>query len=282
MDINQKVNLICIVLFMVVIYLYLIKINTIEGFSAVIDSTAMQNIASIYNNKKLIVDTLEIKDKLVMNDKPIYLRGGNDAYHTIQYDPKYDGPSIKGNRGVNLQTVMGIKGNGVNINGGNLKVHNGSRFNGDRHLFKDSEKSDGTGLRVGSVWGKYGIYAELGSVVLGSAGNKFAFQTTDMGEVTGDGIKLHNIAMITDKKKQEYLKNNENVNISLAGSPDGNNIDKYGFNYCRILRENANDARFEHGGCNAGNAKDNHLKWKMRRMIIRKNTHPLSGHPDGR
>jgi hypothetical protein len=38
---------------------------------------------------------------------------------------------------------------------------------GGRNYFKDSEKSDGAGLRVGAAWGMYGIYAETGRGVVG-------------------------------------------------------------------------------------------------------------------
>jgi hypothetical protein len=40
---------------------------------------------------------------------------------------------------------------------------------GSRNYFKDAEKSDGAGLRVGAAWGMYGIYAEIGRGVLGGA-----------------------------------------------------------------------------------------------------------------
>ncbi|HHG85444.1 MAG TPA: hypothetical protein ENJ82_11920 [Bacteroidetes bacterium] len=39
-----------------------------------------------------------------------------------------------------------------------------------RNHFKDIEKNDGIGLRVGTAWGKYGIYAENGPVVIGGLG----------------------------------------------------------------------------------------------------------------
>ena len=38
-----------------------------------------------------------------------------------------------------------------------------------RNYFKDSEKNDGKGLRVGAVWNQYGLYAETGRGALGGA-----------------------------------------------------------------------------------------------------------------
>lgn len=61
-----------------------------------------------------------------------------------------------------------------------------------RNWFKDSEKNDGTGLRVGAAWNKYGIYSETGDVVVGSATGVIRFQDTrdwldDWGFGTGGG-----------------------------------------------------------------------------------------------
>ncbi|NES87268.1 MAG: hypothetical protein F6K10_41425 [Moorea sp. SIO2B7] len=53
---------------------------------------------------------------------------------------------------------------------------------GGRNYFKDVEKSDGPGLRVGAAWNMYGIYAETGKVVVAGA----------------DGVKLqHNVVDVT-------------------------------------------------------------------------------------
>ena len=55
---------------------------------------------------------------------------------------------------------------------------NGVTINGTagRNRFKDSERSDGNGLRVGAAWNKYGIYAEVGDVVVGAASGVVRFQ----------------------------------------------------------------------------------------------------------
>ena len=65
MNTEYKVNLALILIIILFAYIFLIKTNVIEGFSGVIDTTAMQNIASIYNNKHLIVDDLTVKGKII-------------------------------------------------------------------------------------------------------------------------------------------------------------------------------------------------------------------------
>lgn len=44
---------------------------------------------------------------MAMQDKPIYLRAGTDAFHTIAFNVNADGPDIKGNRGGYLSTFAG-------------------------------------------------------------------------------------------------------------------------------------------------------------------------------
>lgn len=74
---------------------------------------------------------------------------------------------------------------------GLLTVNNGSRFNGGRHYFKDSEKSTGNGLRVGALWDKYGIYSEDGDVAVASKTGKVQIQnnklTIDNGSISTTG-----------------------------------------------------------------------------------------------
>ncbi|MDQ8187409.1 tail fiber domain-containing protein [Pelagicoccus sp. SDUM812002] len=127
----------------------------------------------------------------------------------------------------NFHETMRIKGNGnVGIATTNpvakLDVA-GVRFNGTfgRNFFKDSEKSDGNGLRVGSAWGKYGIYAETGAGVLGgkdgaSLQNDSLFVSTN-GKVgignTSPGVPLSFADTVGEK-------------IALYGS---NSSEKYGF-----------------------------------------------------
>ena len=83
---------------------------------------------------------------------------------------------------LHLQTGTGSAGltidsaNRVGIGTSNpaarLDIGGGVLLNGTagRNYFKDTEKSDGNGLRVGTAWGKYGIYAETGAGVMGGVG----------------------------------------------------------------------------------------------------------------
>lgn len=64
-----------------------------------------------------------------------------------------------------------------------------------RNLFKDVERHDGQGLRVGAAWGKYGIYAQNGAAVVGGAdGVRFQDEhikvTPDGKMVIGDGSPI--------------------------------------------------------------------------------------------
>lgn len=52
-----------------------------------------------------------------------------------------------------------------------------------RNYFKDFEKNDGKGLRIGTVWGQYGVFAETGLGALGGA----------------DGVTLQNGGLKIDK-----------------------------------------------------------------------------------
>ena len=76
---------------------------------------------------------------------------------------------------------LDIGGGGVLLNGV-----------GSRNWFKDSEKSDGIGLRVGTAWGNYGIYAENGNCAVGGV----------------DGVTLQNSIHI-----------NTSGRMSLGGAP---------------------------------------------------------------
>lgn len=54
-----------------------------------------------------------------------------------------------------------------------------------RNYFKDNERNDGLGLRVGTAWGKYGLYAENGPAVVG--GNQGVHFQNEMAKITADG-----------------------------------------------------------------------------------------------
>jgi len=64
-----------------------------------------------------------------------------------------------------------------------------------RNYVKDVERSDGKGLRVGALWGQYGIYAETGMGALGGA----------------DGVTLQNGGFTLDG----------NGNVKTSGSING-------------------------------------------------------------
>ena len=121
---------------------------------------------------------------------------------------------IKGNGNVGI----GTKTPAAKLDIGGTVLLNGTA---GRNFFKDVEKSDGNGLRVGTAWGKYGIYAETGAGVLGGVGgaslqNDALFVNTS-GNVgignTNPGVPLSFADTLGDK-------------IALWGSTGS---DKYGF-----------------------------------------------------
>lgn len=61
-------------------------------------------------------------------------------------------------------------------NQGIMVGNNRIQGTGGRNWFKDSELSTGTGLRVGALFGVYGIYAEDGDLMLASASGKTSIQ----------------------------------------------------------------------------------------------------------
>ena len=86
-----------------------------------------------------------------------------------------------------------------------LDLGDGVVLNGKagRNVFKDIEKSDGDGLRVGAAWGMYGIWANTGQVVVGGT----------------DGVNLQNgkVEVNTDGNVGIGTKA-ASSNLSVAGS----------------------------------------------------------------
>lgn len=67
--------------------------------------------------------------------------------------------------GSNRAEALSIENNRrVDMGAGGVQLHGLL----GRNLFRDSERSDGAGLRVGTAWGSYGIYAEVGALSIGS------------------------------------------------------------------------------------------------------------------
>lgn len=87
----------------------------------------------------------------------------------------------------------GNVGIGISPPGAKLDIGGGVLLNGTagQNFFKDSEKSDGAGLRVGSLWHSYGIYASTGKGAVGGA----------------DGVDLQNGKLVIDSSG----------NVTIAG-----------------------------------------------------------------
>ena len=209
MNINDKVNCLIFGFVLLVLYLILKEYRVIEGFSETVtdNSLVLQNIASLYNNKSMTIDNLKVTGNIEVDGyakaKAFALTG--QQYTDAEAKAIYSDGIFYRSEG---QAVIGMDDNlyirdigrnkTVTINSGNLTVpgkltvQGGSDFSGGRHYFKDSEKSDGKGLRVGAAWGRYGIYSENGSLALGSQdANLFGNMRLNHGiagyAVDGDG-----------------------------------------------------------------------------------------------
>jgi hypothetical protein len=128
--------------------------TTGEGQLNILDNEALQNVASVYNKKKLVVDELEVTGKVTIGEG---LTVGTNLIVGTDV-------TIGGN--TNIATNIGVGGTATIA--GLFVAKNGSRFSGDRHLFTDAENAGR--LRVGGAWGKPGIFAEDGkSLALGGS-----------------------------------------------------------------------------------------------------------------
>ncbi len=88
-----------------------------------------------------------------------------------------------------------------------LDLGDGVVLNGKagRNVFKDIEKSDGDGLRVGAAWGMYGIWANTGQVVVGGT----------------DGVNLQN----------GKVEVNTDGNVGIGTEPTANKLSVGGNGY---------------------------------------------------
>ncbi len=90
-----------------------------------------------------------------------------------------------------------------------------------RNVFKDIEKSDGDGLRVGSAWGMYGIWANTGQVVVG--GTDGVNLQNGKVEVNTDG----NVGIGTEPTANKLsVEGNANFsgNVGIGTEPTANKL----------------------------------------------------------
>jgi len=64
MNLYNRINLLIYIFILIVLYLVLKEYKIIEGFSSNIDSIALSSIASIYNNKNLVIDNLKVNNSI--------------------------------------------------------------------------------------------------------------------------------------------------------------------------------------------------------------------------
>jgi hypothetical protein len=167
-----------IIILLLIIIVYLIKKNnnmdkrikdveSREGMANVsgVNAEALASLASMYDKGKLIV-------------KDIVATGTIRATDGIWFGPdkgaqRYLIPD--GTRSVKLvNSDLNVYNGDVEI-GKKLTVNGGGQFNNARYYFHDGEakanKIPAPGLRVGTAWGKLGIYAQSGDSIIGAASN---------------------------------------------------------------------------------------------------------------
>lgn len=163
----------------------------------------IQNIASIYNGKRLVVDDLMVTGNLQVkgNSKVegdsefgqnVKIFGNSAAQDKIQIFKNGDNkaPYFYANK----QGQFGFAGEDNNylklgntrLNG-HLQAFNGSDFRGGRHYFRDQENVGR--LRVGAAWGRPGIYAEDGNYLsIGASGGRAIIQNDARKEIINKAI----------------------------------------------------------------------------------------------
>ncbi|WP_066426621.1 tail fiber domain-containing protein [Anabaena sp. 4-3] len=124
---------------------------------------AVTSNANIAGNLK-ISGNLEVEGDVTARD--VEHVSGNVSFGDADNDEvKITGVLRSGHSSGTLQVDDALHTTGWLTVDGNISIVG----RGGRNHFKDVEKSDGAGLRVGAAWNMYGIYAETGRGVLGGA-----------------------------------------------------------------------------------------------------------------
>lgn len=178
--------LILFLIICIILYLFLERNSVIEGFSETtnIDFTALQNIASIYNNKELTVDKLNVTGDITAGGN-IITTGQNIA---IKHDGKYKARLHCPNNnetyfdyGDNLHFRQN-EANPIKMNGVNLDVQD---------IYTDSINKRGDTddyLRINNKSKKSGRVALFGS--LGVNENWHGYGGLAVGKWTGNGTGI--------------------------------------------------------------------------------------------
>ena len=139
---------------------------------------------------------------------------GSNDHQDIQLIPKGTG-QLSITSPLHVGGNLTVRGLGTYAFAGNLTVNGTS----GRNYFKDAEKNDGAGLRVGAVWGMYGIYAETGRGVLGGAdgvsfqNNQVVVSNTGDLAVAGTASFTGNVGIGTPATEQRLAVKDGNIEI---------------------------------------------------------------------
>ncbi|MDH3973534.1 MAG: hypothetical protein OEV42_04565 [Deltaproteobacteria bacterium] len=162
-------------------------------------------------DKNLLVDgNAEIKGKLSVNANVGIGTSNPKAKLAIMGGLHVGGDSDPGNKNLLVDGNTEIAGK-LTVNGNTIQGSTG------RNYFKDAEKNDGGGLRVGAAWGMYGIYAQIGQGVVGGK----------------DGVNLqHNLLVVKSKG---------NVGIGTTDPKAKLDVNGYIFEKLEVIKTGNND-----------------------------------------
>jgi len=186
-----------IVLSIAVLYLFIRGNKEHMTNSLASENEALANLASMYNSGNFIVPNLQVMGSATFSDNIkaetgiLFGKDGENQWkmctensnNSLKLLPKSkSGSDFDTKRGIVLENTDRTYGKVQ----GQLIVNDGSRFYGDRHYFYDSEANNAKlpkpGLRVGTAYGKLGIYAENTDAVVGASSNKvYMFNNGDTG-----------------------------------------------------------------------------------------------------
>jgi hypothetical protein len=209
------------------------KFKSIEGLDNIENfdnGEALANIASIYNAGKLKVTDLEVTGKATIANGltasgGLTVNGGssfNGGRHYFQDEENAGRLRVGGAWGIpgiyaedGKALIVGASNKNIHIRDAVLNAENGSRFSGDRHLFKDSENAGW--LRVGAAYGRPGIFAEDGGELSVQYMRTGRFNPTGQGNLMDGGATDY----IKSRTNSYALMNTNNTGIwGMAHDPD--------------------------------------------------------------
>jgi len=119
----KKIIIVCLILFLLSNKMYenftpTEALDMVKGIQVTVNSI----FSKIDNSQATMSKKLNMNNNIILNDKQIRLRGGNDENHIITINGDVDGPEIKGNKGISLATNEGGAKRVVEIKKDDVKI----------------------------------------------------------------------------------------------------------------------------------------------------------------